>query len=178
MYLSTTHSDNFLKALCGINGSVTFVPSGACYLGLYTTVPGANGTGGVEVATPGSNTKNYARVEISGNMSLTYKSASLGESVPTTHTRRIGNASDINYNAAIDTTLADPDQSVNSAWGEIKGIGIFSAATGGTPVAWAAFDPADYVTVAAKNSFHFYAGRFEIYIDDAGNIAATASAGA
>lgn len=180
MILNTSSAQSALYALCGKNEG--FRPfTGGCYLGLFKTVPNDNGTGGEEVATPGNNTKNYARFNIAADtqmMNSVYNSVELGRAT-TLADRRVGNVKDINFNAARNTTLADPTQSGSEAdWGTVKGFGIYTAATGGTLVGWSALAENQQVPVPANTSFHFYAGFFELYIDDAGNIAANAVAAA
>lgn len=181
MYLNTTATQNLLYQLCGKNNGFAPLTNGSCYLALFTTVPDSAGAGGVEVDNPASNIKNYSRYNLAADstmMNSVYNSIELGRTT-TTADRRVGNTKDINFNAARNTTLPDPSQSGSEAdWGAIKGFGIYTAASGGTLVGWSALAENQQISIPANTAFHFYAGYFELYIDDAGNIAANAVAAA
>src|SRR3954464_8541704 len=70
------------------------------YMALFTTLPGEDGTGGVEVSGGG-----YARVNVSSN----YPTPS--------GTGTVTNSSDISFGTA------------SANWGNVKGIGIYTAAS-------------------------------------------------
>lgn len=76
------------------------------YVGLFTDMPDSDGTGGTEV-TGGS----YARVAVTNN-STKWPAASAGQK---------SNGEAINFATA------------TANWGTVKGVGIFSASSGGTP---------------------------------------------
>ncbi len=83
------------------------------YLALFTTLPGEDGTGGVEVSGGG-----YARVNVSS-------------AFPTpSGTGSVTNSSDINFGTA------------SANWGNVKGVGIFTAASAGQLLRIATLTPA------------------------------------
>jgi len=83
------------------------------YLALFTTLPGEDGTGGVEVSGGG-----YARVNVSS-------------AFPTpSGTGSVTNSTDINFGTA------------SGNWGNVKGVGILTAASGGQLLRTAPLTPA------------------------------------
>lgn len=150
MLISKIKSAAILNNICGKSSSVTIGTQDNCWLGLFTTKPGADGTGGVEVGSG----KNYSRVEISTFMGVTDRSAI--------------NTADINFNAAI--VPSDPDAQTGADWGTIVAFGLFTSKTGSTLYAWGDLDQP--VTVNTHNTLHFLTGKFEIYLDE---VAASAS---
>lgn len=100
MAKSTTYANEVLDALFG-SGT-----PGTLYIGLFTSMPASDGTGGTEVA-GGS----YARSAITNN-ATNFPAASAGEK---------SNANPINF--------ATP----TANWGTVVGIGIFAGSSGGTP---------------------------------------------
>ena len=76
------------------------------YIGLYTDMPDDDGTGGTEVA-GGS----YARVAVTNNSG----------NFPAAAARQKSNANDITF----------PTATAN--WGNVVGVGFFTASSGGTP---------------------------------------------
>ena len=175
MLMSKTASQGILNALCGKGtGTAAFGKADNCWLGLSTVLPTTNPAAFAEPSAG----MNYARVEIHSLMNTTYQSVSQGDQSAVDHDRRIGNAADINFNAAI--VPSDPTAATGADWGAIAAFGLFQSATGGTPYAWGALtdgngDPTT-VTVSTKNTLHFLKGRFEIYLDDAGSVSANANA--
>lgn len=160
MLLSPNASQALLNNIAGKSTSAQIGANGNCWLGLFTTLPGDSGTGGVEP----SASDNYARIEIHSLMNTTYKSFSLGESTATAHDRRIGNVNDINFNPAIDPD--DPSAVSGFDWGTIIGIGLFTAQTGGTPYAWGSLTSS--ITVNTQSTFHMLAGRLEVILTESG----------
>lgn len=150
MLLSKTKSAALLENICGKSTNVQIGSNGNCWLGLFTTKPNADGSGGLEV---GSGV-NYSRVEISDFMTATDRS--------------IVNTADINFNAAI--VPSNPDATTGADWGEIVAFGLFTSKTGSTLYAWG--DLEESVFVATQNTLHFLTGKFEIYLDE---VAASAS---
>lgn len=144
MLLSTTGSAALLNHLCGKSASVSIGSNGNCWLGLFTTKPNDNGTGGVEVGSG----KNYSRVNISSLMSATNRSAV--------------NTNDINFNAAI--VPSDPTAQTGADWGTIVAFGLFTTQTGNVLYAWGDLDLP--VTVNTQNTLHFLAGKFELFLDE------------
>ena len=144
MLISLTKSADTLTNIFGKSSSVSIGTQNSCWLGLFTTAPQSNGTGGVEVGSG----KNYARVEIHGVMSVTNRKAT--------------NSSDINFNPAINP--ADPSAASGYDWGTIVAIGLFSEATGGTPYAWGNLDTS--VSVTTKTSFHILTGDLEVNLTE------------
>ena len=67
------------------------------WLGVSTVLPTTDPSAFAEPAA----SKNYERVNIADLMNTTYKSVSQGDSAAVDHDRMIGNASDINFPAAI-----------------------------------------------------------------------------
>ena len=159
MKFTGTKNIDILKNVVGISSSVSITTANNCWLGLFTTMPsGVSGSGGVEP----SAADNYERMEIHSMMSETYKSYSQGEASATTHTDRVGNAYNINFNVAIDP---DDDTVVTGQdWGTIVGVGLFSSRTAATPYAWASLETP--VSVPTGWGLRFLPGRFEISIDE------------
>lgn len=153
MKLAQAKSAALLENLTGNNVSVQIGEKDNCWLGLFTTMPAADGTGGIEP----SPTKNYARIEIHtcftnfNNYSVT-------------------NSRDINCNAAI--VPSDPTAASGADWGEIVGFGLFASDNAITPYAWG--ELTEPVTVNTQSTLHFLAGKFTI--TDAGTVEATANA--
>ena len=90
-----------------LRSSIWAKPS-ALYAALFTTLPGADGTGGVEVATP-----NYARVLCGPDVLAEYWLP------PVAGNGTFSNAASIAFNAP----AAD--------WGVVVGVGVYDAAAGG-----------------------------------------------
>ena len=120
-----------LSAMLGKLNYATIAPT--CYLGLSTATPSSDGSGFSE---PGNG---YARSLI-GNYqtSATQKMTVTGNSAT--------NSEIIFFNEA------------TASWGTITHWGIFSAATGGTPLVWGALTtsvsvPGNYVPLFRVNNF-------------------------
>lgn len=145
MLLSRTASAALLNHLCGKSSSVSIGSNGNCWLGLFTTKPIEEGTGGVEVSSANTN---YTRINISSLMSATNRQAI--------------NLNDINFNAAI--VPSDPDAQTGADWGTIVAFGLFTTQTGGSPYAWG--DLLTPVTVNTQNTLHFLTDNFEIILDE------------
>lgn len=176
MYITSTGNVKLLNNLCGKQSNFTIGTNGSCYLGLLTSTPTSDTWNGTEVQF--LNTNNYARVEITDIMNVTYKSHALNETTETEHTMRIGNTEDINFNACVNPQ--DYEATTGADWGTITGWALFSSATGTTPYAWGVLTDsngdATSVTVATQNTFHFYNGCFELWLEDAITLLSSASA--
>ena len=107
MLLTLTKSSQILANICGQSTNVSIGSHENCWLGLFTTKPDANGTGGVEVSTTDTN---YSRVEI--------------HSVMQASNRSIKNIYDINFNAAI--VPSNPSALTGADWGTIVAFGLFT----------------------------------------------------
>ena len=144
MLISLTKSSDTLTNIFGKSSSFSIGSNGNCWLGLFTTAPQSDGTGGVEVGSG----KNYARVEIHNVMSITNRKAT--------------NNADINFNPAINP--ADPSAASGYDWGTIVAVGLFTASTGGTLYAWGTLDTS--VSVTTKQSFHILTGDLEVNLTE------------
>lgn len=100
------HKSDYLKnATLNANVGGAALPAvPTFYVGLFTTTPASDGTGGVEVSGGG-----YARKAVTNNTT----------NFPTTSSGTKSNAADIQWTAA----TAD--------WGTVAGVAIFDAPTGG-----------------------------------------------
>lgn len=181
MKLSTTLSHNLLEHLTGKSQSLNVGAYQNCWLALYVScnqsdagaVEFANGVYGKEVGSG----KNYSRTNIYNIMNRTYMSYKKGESADTPHDYQIGNQTDINFNAAINPS--DPEsQSSSFDWGTVIGVGLFSQSAGGTPYAIGLLNGYDTnpPQVTVHTSFHFYRGRFEIFLNEDGQPEISAAA--
>lgn len=85
------------------------VPTANLYVGLFTTLPGLSGTGGVEVSTSSTG---YGRVAINSGAGSQWQG-------PTGSTK--------DYTNTVDLQFGVP----TANWGNIVGAGIFDAETGG-----------------------------------------------
>ena len=150
MLLSTTKSASLLSNICGKSASISIGSNGNCWLGLFTTKPAADGTGGVEVGSG----KNYSRIEISALMSATDRS--------------IKNTNDINFNAAI--VPSDPTAVTGADWGTIVAFGLFTTQTTNTLYAWGDLD--NPVVVNTQNTLHFLKDKFELFLDESTSVSA------
>jgi len=111
----------------------------AVYVGLFTALPGEDGTGGTEVSGGG-----YARQQVT--------QADANWSDPTAGTQgEVDNVADVDFGAA------------TANWGTIVGVGIFDASSGGNLLYFAALT-ADK-TVDNGDSFKFAAGELNISED-------------
>ena len=130
-----SNASNTLEELIGdhLLRSATWSKPSAIYVGLFTTMPGEDGTGGIEVS-GGS----YARVQCGP-----------GDSYWTAPTAGNG----VYTNAA---TIQFPLPTAN--WGDVAGYGLFSAASSGTlyisktftaPVTISLGDPAPAFSIGA-----------------------------
>lgn len=145
MLLTTSKSTALLNNICGKSQSFSIGSNENCWLGLFTTKPGSDGSGGVEVS---STNTNYSRVEIHDLMSATNRS--------------IKNIYDINFNAAI--VPSDPSAATGADWGTIVAFGLFTSRTGSTLYAWGDLDTP--VTVNTQSTLHFLKEDFEIFLDE------------
>ena len=145
MLITTAKSASLLGNIVGKSANVQIGSNENCWLGLFTTKPGSDGTGGVEVSSTGTN---YSRVEIHSLMTASGRSAV--------------NSADINFNAAINPS--DPDAQTGADWGTITAFGLFTSRTGSTLYAWGELDSS--VTVSTQNTLHFLAGDFELFLDE------------
>lgn len=143
MLLSKTKSAELLENICGMSPSVQIGEKDECWLGVYTTKPSDDGTGGVECSG-----LNYSRVNISRFMDATDRS--------------IVNVMDINFNAAVDPL--NPTATTGADWGTLVAFGLFTDRTSGKAYAWGDLD--ESITVVTQNTLHFLAGDFEIFLDE------------
>ena len=101
MAKSESYSNDVLDALFGSGSPATL------YVGLYTSAPNSDGTGGTEV-TGGS----YARKAVTNN----------NTNFPDAVSRQKSNANSIDF------------VTPTANWGTVVAVGIFSALSGGTPL--------------------------------------------
>lgn len=104
-------------------GSVSFPTP---YLGLFTTMPGADGTGGVEVNYP-----EYARVAINTK-------GIEGKDIMTEPYTEAGTGDDAGKNLAVvkNQEIVYFPEAETGAGGTAIGFGLFKSRTGGTPYLW------------------------------------------
>lgn len=107
MASSTTSNFCYNAQMKHILKGENFAPATTLYIGLFTTVPQLNGTGGIEVSTSGTS---YQRVPIIQGT---------GWVGPAGTNQEYSNAADLTY------------QVPTGNWGTIQGCGIFDAETGG-----------------------------------------------
>jgi hypothetical protein len=124
---STTYANTILDALFGSGTPATL------YIGIYTSAPSSDGTGGTEV-TGGS----YARVAVTNNAG-NWPAASSGSK---------HNANAITFATA------------TANWGSVVSAGVFAASSGGTPYYFGDLDTAR--TVNNGDTFSFAATQFVI----------------
>lgn len=179
MKLSTTLSHNLLEHLTGKSQSLNVGAYQNCWLALYVScsqsdagavefIPSNDTSTGIYGKEVGSD-NNYARINIYSLMNRNYMSYKKRETTDTPHDYQIGNKTDINFNAAIDPSNPESQSSAYD-WGTIIGVGLFTQSTGGSPYAIGLLN--DYDTnppqVTVHTSFHFYRGRFEIFLNETG----------
>lgn len=146
MLLSNAKSAALLENICGMSANVQIGVKDECWLGVFTTKPSDDGTGGVECSG-----LNYSRVNISKFMESTGRS--------------IKNFMDINFNAAVDPL--NPTETTGADWGTLVAFGLFDdrTASGSSHLyAWGDLDQS--ITVVTQNTLHFLAGDFEIFLDE------------
>jgi hypothetical protein len=109
----------------GVSTAPPIVPAGSSqFIALFTTAPGDDGTGGVEVATTvGTTLTGYGRLPVPNN-ATTWKPATLVNVAP-------GNNLGTKTNA---TAFVFPSATA-AGWGVIVAAGVFTASTGGTMIA-------------------------------------------
>ena len=138
MAFNSTVTAAFLNQLTGRASGVL----GNCYIGLSTTTPAADGTNFTEPST----SNGYARKLIGQ-----YNTAS---------TQLMGTPT---FSAGVGTITNDSAIQFNEAttsWGTITYFGLFSAATGGTPLVWGALTTA--TAVAAETIPIFRTSQFTL----------------
>jgi hypothetical protein len=117
-------------------GLTTYTPASNHYIGLYTTLPAEDGSGGVECS-GGS----YARVLLANNKT-TWSAASGGA---------LSNAIVIEFPKA------------TASWGTVVGFGLFLADSGGTPIAFGSVSPSKAVEI--DDILRFAIGDLDITLD-------------
>lgn len=100
------------------------------YLGLFTTMPGADGTGGEETTYP-----EYTRVKLTA---LGVE----GKALMSNATIEAGSGEDAGVNIAVSRNqeIVYFPEAETGAGGTVVGIGLFSAVSGGTPYLWKELD--------------------------------------
>ncbi len=156
MKLSTTLTQNILTNLCGRSGAhtVTIGAENNCWAALYVGDPE---NGGTELSARG-----YERVNISSLMSMTYQSYSLGETANVAHSRRIGNASQISFPEAVKSDIL-VDAEHGGRWALADHWALFTAKTGGSPMAWGELD--EPIATDTHQVFIVRKGHLEIYME-------------
>lgn len=124
------------------------------YLALLTTLPGADGTGAVEVSAD-----EYARIDLTGTgvYNKQYIAPAVvvdGEGEDTgKKLAKIVNQDEIHY----------PVIPVGGTWGTIVGFGVYEAASGGTPFFWGALtEPVETGSSTSKTAVFFDIGDFVV----------------
>lgn len=109
---SSTESNYYAQILMDylLKGTTPSRPTNGCWIGLFTTLPQMDGTGGVEVSSSGTN---YQRVQIADN-------AWTGPS-----------GSNLTYSNTNPLTFPIP----SGNWGTVVGMCIFDAQTNGNLIA-------------------------------------------
>lgn len=148
MAISSTIGSNILRNLA----KGVMMSAQTPYLGLFTTLPGASGSGGVEVSYP-----EYSRVQLNVNgvegkeiMTAPYTETGTGEDAGKT-------ISGIKNQEIIFFPEAE-----TGAGGTAVGFGLFSARTGGTPYLWGALKTS--VTINQNSVPMFRIDDFEIKV--------------
>ncbi len=124
------------------------------YLALLTTLPGADGTGGVEVSAEG-----YSRIDLTnhGVYNKQYIAPAVvvdGEGEDTgKKLAKIVNQDEIHY----------PVIPVGGTWGTIVGFGVYESASGGTPYFWGQLtEPVETGSETNKTAVFFDVGDFVV----------------
>jgi hypothetical protein len=122
------------------------------YLGLFTTMPGTDGTGGVETNYP-----EYSRVKLNST-------GVEGKIIMANATIEAGTGDDAGKNIAVSKNqeIVYFPEAETGAGGTVVGIGLFSALTGGTPYMW---KPLEKTMTINQNSVPmFRIGKFAVKV--------------
>jgi hypothetical protein len=129
-------SDSLAHSLLGlVFGATAYSPAATLYFALVTSAPADDGSGYTEVA-GGS----YARVAKTNNTT----------NFPAPASREVKNGTDITFPQA------------TAAWGAVVGVAVFTASSGGSAIAYAAFATPE--TVAINNTVSFAANQLKFRI--------------
>lgn len=141
MAFNSTVTASFLNQLTGKASGVL----GTCYIGLSTTTPASDGSNFTEP----SSSNGYERALVGQyNSSTTQK---MGTPTFSAGVGTITNNSAIQFNEA------------TSTWNTITHFGLFTAATGGTPLVWGALTTS--VVVAAETIPVFRVSQFTLTME-------------
>jgi len=115
------------EVLDKLYGGTDFTPPASYYIGLFTTNPGDDGTGGTEVSGSG-----YARVQVVNNVT-NFPAASGGSK---------SNGTVITFPAAS-----------GGSWGTVVGFGLFDAASGGNLLGVGTISPGVLISDGETRNF-------------------------
>lgn len=152
MITASNFGTKILNALFTSDSNITF-PSKP-YLGLFTAMPAADGTGGTEVSAEEYARINLAAVGVHGKAYMGDATVADGEGEDTgKKVAKITNQDEIHYQII----------PAGGSWGTIVGFGVFDAASGGTPYFWGELTaPVETGSEASKTAVFFDIGDFSV----------------